>query len=565
MPGQPLWKYVFCVLLISGCQSPATKLLTRAPLDVPEFSAAQLVASGGLTRPVQSRTSADAARVHDEASGRNEGADVVDATQRQQAARAFAAIESAALAVDERLPFDIQTSTQERQTGPESTDHVVRHQLARPESLFHGEPEPVLMSAIPTSEDSDLINDVVIRAQNGSFYQNPGPGPGRGNAVLEGSPYNNQFQTLPPGWVDINVQAAEGRTGRLMFGAGVNSDAGIVGSFVWDESNFDMFRPPRTFADIIEGRAWRGGGQRFRLEAAPGDIVSRYAASWTDPYFLYSDFSLSLSGFYFNRFYPDWDEDRVGGRVSLGRQITTEWSMAGALRLEEIELKNPTDIDFTTPGVQTAPEIARDLGASFLSTFRASATHDTRDATIMPGQGHYFDMAFEQAFGDFNFPRVESEFRQYFTLHKRPDGSGRQVLTLAGLVGWSGDDTPVFERYYAGGFQSFRGFSYRGVSPRISGPSDSVAVGGNWKLLGTAEYRVPLTANDMIHFVAFTDVGTVETDVSLDNFRATVGVGLRAVVPGMGPVPLAFDFGFPVARGPGDEERIFSFYVGINK
>ena len=114
-----------------------------------------------------------------------------------------------------------------------------------------------------------------------------------------------------------------------MIGAGVNSDAGIVGSFVWDERNFDLFRPPATFADIIEGKAWRGGGQRFRLEAAPGDQVSRYAISWTDPYFMYSDYSLGLSGFYFNRFYPDWDETRVGGRITLGKQLTPEWSISG--------------------------------------------------------------------------------------------------------------------------------------------------------------------------------------------------------------------------------------------
>ena len=27
--------------------------------------------------------------------------------------------------------------------------------------------------------------------------------------------------------------------------------------------------------------------------------------------------------------------------------------------------------------------------------------------------------------------------------------------------------------------------------------------------------------------------------------------------------PLAFDFGFPVASAPGDEEQVFSFYLGV--
>ena len=94
--------------------------------------------------------------------------------------------------------------------------------------------------------------------------------PQRTDAILDGSPYQGQFREVQPGWLDINVNAAEGRTGRLMFGAGVNSNSGLVGSFVWDESNFDILRPPTSFSDIIEGRAWRGGGQRFRIEAAPG-------------------------------------------------------------------------------------------------------------------------------------------------------------------------------------------------------------------------------------------------------------------------------------------------------
>ena len=436
---------------------------------------------------------------------------------------------------------------------PETTA-VVEYAACSPTKIFHQPQSSLLSSSFP----DEARNDLIFRGQSpdGGFYS---PQPGRGNAVLDGSPYNNQFQALPPGWVDINVSAMEGRTGRLMFGAGVNSDAGIVGSFVWDERNFNLFRPPQTFADIIEGRAWRGGGQKFRLEAAPGNTVSRYALSWTDPYFMYSDYSLSVSGFYFNRFYPDWDETRLGGRVSVGRQITPEWSVNGALRLEDVEINNPRLVTGQTTSV---PELEKARGSNFLSTVRGSLSHDTRDSSLMPSDGHFYDLAFEQAFGDFNYPRWEGEARQYFTVYNRADGSGRHVLTLAGNMGWSGKDTPVFERYYAGGFQSFRGFAFRGVTPR---GADNISTGGTFQMLGTAEYRVPVTADDMVNMVVFSDIGTVERDVSFDNFRVTVGVGLRVVVPAMGPVPLAFDFGFPVKSQSYDDERIFSFYVGINR
>lgn len=432
---------------------------------------------------------------------------------------------------------------------------LISYQSFSPTKFFHRSQKTLLVSAIPDAAEEKPV----IRGQSPGGYYDPIAPPERGSAIYEGSPYNNQFQALPPGWVDINIAATEGRTGRLMFGAGVNSDAGIVGSFVWDERNFNLFNPPRTFADIIEGRAWRGGGQKFRLEAAPGDQVSRYALSWTDPFFMHSDYSLGVSGFYFNRFYPDWDETRLGGRVSLSRQLTPEWSIGGAIRLEDITVDSPRNITGMTTSV---PELEAVRGSSFLSTFRASVSHDTRDSAMIPSEGHFLDMAYEQAFGDFNYPRWEGEARQYFTLHNRPDGSGRHVLTLAGNLGWSGDDTPIYERYFAGGFQSFRGFGFRGVTPR---GADNISTGGTWQMLGTAEYRVPLTADDMINLVAFTDFGTVEQGVGVDNFRVTVGLGLRVVVPAMGPVPLAFDFGFPVKSEEFDDERIFSFYVGINR
>ena len=349
----------------------------------------------------------------------------------------------------------------------------------------------------------------------------------------------------------MDVYVTEARTGRLMFGVGVNSDAGVVGSIVLSEQNFDLFRPPRSVRELIDGTAWRGAGQRFRLEAVPGNVVSRYLMSWTDPYFLDTDFSLGVSGFYYNRFFTDWDEQRTGGRVSFGRQFTPTVSAAMALRLE--------NVDLTNPDVPTPPLLAASVGSNFLSSLRGSVTHDTRDSPFLPAEGHILELSYEQAFGDFSYPRAEAEARQFYTLYARPDGGGRHTLSVGGQVGWTGDDTPIFERFYAGGFQTFRGFDFRGVSPRQFG----VRVGGRWLMLASAEYMAPLMASEMIQGVLFTDTGTVQNDVGVDKYRVTAGFGLRVTVPAMGPVPLAFDFAFPVLKQDEDDTRVFSFYVGV--
>ncbi|HLQ44402.1 MAG TPA: POTRA domain-containing protein, partial [Planctomycetaceae bacterium] len=185
----------------------------------------------------------------------------------------------------------------------------------------------------------------------------------------------------PPGQLDIEYGVTETQTGSLSFGVGVNSNSGVVGSIVLQENNFDITRLPRSFDDFRNGTAFRGGGQQFRIEAVPGNVVSRYLASWTDPYFLDTDYSVGVSGFYFNRFYRDWQESRLGGRINAGKQVTHEFSILGSVRAESVDLTRPT--------VPTPAILQRALGNTFLSTGRIGVAHDTRDSQFLPAEGHY--------------------------------------------------------------------------------------------------------------------------------------------------------------------------------
>jgi outer membrane protein insertion porin family len=376
----------------------------------------------------------------------------------------------------------------------------------------------------------------------------------------QGDPFGNAIRnpdpddwTKVPEFVDVDTYLSEARTGRLMFGVGVNSDAGLIGNIVLSEQNFDILRPPTSWSDITNGTAWRGGGQKFKIEAMPGTQVSRYLVDWQDPYFLDSNFNLGVSGFYFTRYYRNWYENRLGGRIRLGRQLTQRWSTALALRLEDVDVYNPYQ--------PTPPLLEESVGTNFLSTVRASLMHDTRDAAFGSTSGHYIELGYEQAFGQYNFPRLEVEARQYFTTYQRVDGQGKHTLMVRGQANWSGSDTPIFERFFAGGFQTFRGFAFRGVSPVQGG----VYTGGNFMVLGGAEYMLPVTANEMVKVVGFTDFGTVNDDVSLSNFRVAVGGGLRIVVPAMGPVPIALDLAVPLTKEQTDIQQVFAFYIGVNR
>ena len=382
---------------------------------------------------------------------------------------------------------------------------------------------------------------------NPAFYNNP-----------QGNPLPNPGAGPPSGWlappeVDVDIDVWEARTGRLMFGVGVNSDAGLVGSFVLQEDNFDIFRVPTSWGDFADGTAWRGRGQKFRLEAVPGSDVSRYLMSWSDPYVFDTLFSVSVSGFFYNRYFDDWTEDRLGGRLGLGRQFTNHWSGALTFRGENVEIRNP---HIPTPQILTDS-----LGKSTLTTFGATVTYDDRDRAFLPTEGFYAQGSYEQAFGEYSYPRFQGEVRQYFTVYKRPDDYGKHILSFIGNVGWTGDNTPIFERFYAGGYQSFRGFAYRGVSPVQWGTE----IGGQFQALGSVEYKIPLTASENVQVVGFTDFGTVEDEAGFNDVRVTVGAGLRLTVPAMGPVPIALDWGFPVRKQNFDDTQVFSFYIGINR
>ncbi|MCA9174479.1 MAG: BamA/TamA family outer membrane protein [Planctomycetales bacterium] len=354
--------------------------------------------------------------------------------------------------------------------------------------------------------------------------------------------------------VPLNVNVAETRTGRFMFGAGVNSDFGVTGQISIDERNFDIWRPPTSWDDLWSGRAWRGGGQALRIEAVPGSQVQRYMISLSEPYLYDTNVSLNLSGYFFDRRYDDWDEQRLGGRVALGYRLTPDLSASAALRMENVNIHDPSLL---------IPQLVDVLGDNSLFSGRFTLAHDTRDMPFFPTEGHYIELAYEQVFGTFSYPRFEAELRKYFLMHERPDGSGRHTLAYSFRLGISGEETPIFENYFAGGFSTMRGFDYRGASPVDSG----VQVGGRFRFLGSAEYLFPLTASDAVKGVLFVDYGTVEETVSIksDAFRVAPGFGLRIAIPALGPAPLALDLAFPVSHENTDDIQNFSFYFGAGR
>jgi outer membrane protein insertion porin family len=414
-----------------------------------------------------------------------------------------------------------------------------------------------------------------VGQQNDPFPWLPGTGPPTltGDAAGQG-PYMPERGVIdgldragviaPPAYMEdparylpLQPIVTETQTGRLMFSVGVNSDAGLLGSVIIDEQNFDWARFPTSWEQVRTMTAWRGGGQRLRIEATPGTEVQRYIVQFQEPYLLNSRVSLGLSANYFTRYYESWNEDRVGGRISLGYRLTPDLTGSLAFRGEKIGV-----FDIPTIAPQ---ELIDAYGNSGLYGFSGRLAHDTRDNSFCATEGHLIEASVEQVIGSYQYPRFEVDLRRYFTLHERADGSGRHVLSTNVRFAWTGEDTPIYDHYFAGGFSTLRGFDFRGASPRD--PASGVFVGGEMMFLASAEYRFPITADDMISGVVFCDTGTVEPTISdwTDTYRVSPGFGLRIKVPAMGPAPIALDFAFPISKEKSDWTEVFSFYVGFGR
>ncbi|HEY7153796.1 MAG TPA: outer membrane protein assembly factor BamA [Gemmataceae bacterium] len=353
---------------------------------------------------------------------------------------------------------------------------------------------------------------------------------------------------------DIQIDVNEANTGSLIFGVGVNSNSGLTGSIVLNERNFDIFNPPTSFADFLNGQAWRGAGQEFRIQAMPGTQLQQYMATFREPFLFDTPNSLTTSGYYFTRIYNEYYEQRTGFRPTLGRQLNRFWNVSIGMRVENVAVNNIST--FAPIDYQMAE------GNNFQVGFRAGVARDTRDSFIRPTSGSHVELSYEEVTGEHTFPLINLLANKYWTTFQRADGSGRHVLVYHGQAGWAGTTTPVYERFFAGGFTTIRGFQFRGVGPNING----FMVGGDFMLLNSLEYQVPVKADDQIYLVGFVDSGTVSPRINdFETYRVAAGFGVRFVIPMLGPTPIALDFGFPLHKAPGDITQVFNFWMGFTR
>jgi outer membrane protein assembly factor BamA len=201
-------------------------------------------------------------------------------------------------------------------------------------------------------------------------------------------------------------------------------------------------------------------------------------------------------------------------------------------------------------------------GGNLLAGVKLGIGRDLTDDRFNPSTGYNFNTSYEQVGGDYTFGILSGIYRKYNMLYE--DLAERKTILAtkvqaSTIVG----DAPPFEKFYAGGQGSLRGFDYRGVSTRglqtnVPNPERKDPIGSDWLFLASAEVTVPMVG-ETLSWLFFVDTGAIDTG----GYRAAVGTGIQIMIPQwFGPVPMRFELGVPVMKDEDDETQVFSFSIG---
>jgi len=338
--------------------------------------------------------------------------------------------------------------------------------------------------------------------------------------------------------VDVEVDVKERPTGSISAGVGYSS---------YEKTLFNSSISQNNFL---------GYGQRVSFDTQLSALRQNFSLSFTEPYLFDREIQFGANLFNNELYYYNYRTTSVGGGLSLGKAYG-EYIKYGSgyqfenIRISDVALENETSWFYN-----------RDDVTSRITPY---FSYDTRDDFYNPNSGTKHFVRGELAggpLGGLGFYKMTYEATHYRTL----------LWGLVGMVhgkigysnGHSGDELPIYERFYMGGSNDLRGFSFDEVGPM---DSNNYSMGGNKSLLFNAELQYEFIKN----FRAFVfydrgnvygegiDISKTSVDYSLSDMRHSVGFGVRFFSP-MGPIGLAY--GWKMDQRPGERPGDFHFTMG---
>jgi len=329
----------------------------------------------------------------------------------------------------------------------------------------------------------------------------------------------------------VNVDVTERPTGIFSIGGGYSSVDSFVGTIDLRQNNF-------------LGRGWQAA-----LAIRAGGTSQQGILSFTEPWLFDRPLSAGFDLFNTARQYSEYDYNTLGGALRLSHPFAEYWRWHLSYRLTRDEIDDVV--------VDLAPAFRDEVGTRITSLVSGAITRDSRDNVTAPTSGGQLSAVLDVAGlgGDSRFVKTVA-FATYFKPIWLDHILSGRVEGGYGF-GWGDEELPIFERFYMGGPNSFRGVKSRKISPV---DENDTRIGGTSELLGTVEYIVPLPFN--LRVAAFFDVGNVYgfgTKFDPTDLRTAVGGGVRWISP-FGPIRV--DYGINLDPRKGEDFGALHFSVG---
>jgi outer membrane protein insertion porin family len=299
---------------------------------------------------------------------------------------------------------------------------------------------------------------------------------------------------------------------------------------------------------------WFGGGRRLSLRAKYSGITSGGAVELVQPHFLLPQMKGTLA------FKHDQETEDTYLRNATGFTPRLDVSLTHALTAFlgfRVEFNKLNDINAAT--VQALGSVRRE---GIVSGPSAGLVWDTSDDPFAPKRGEVLSFTIQQAGdiwgGPFRFYKMTGEAKKYITLGWETVFASRLKIGLGDAIG-ADNRFPLFERFFAGGANSVRGYARRRLGP-LSSANDPL--GGLSLIEGSLELRRPIWRElSGALFVDFGQVSLRSFDVPIDDLQFSPGFGLSYTTP-IGPLRL--DVGFPIKPPHSDRPWQIHFSIGAS-
>ncbi|MBD5607442.1 MAG: outer membrane protein assembly factor BamA, partial [Desulfovibrio sp.] len=242
--------------------------------------------------------------------------------------------------------------------------------------------------------------------------------------------------------VDLKVKVKEDNTGALMGGIGYSTyyDVGVT-------------------ASIMERNLF-GRGYWLQLQGFFSWRRTSGVLSFTNPRVYDTDWSVGNDLYYTHDYWDDFTKDTIGDTIRVAYPIGEYTSVGVNYRLERYELYD-TEYD-------SSPYISDYKGINWTSALSARILRDTTDRRDRPTSGTITRLWAEYGGGGLggtdNFIKAVGDWQGFWSFN--PENTFHTRVRLGGVFQNTDDPVPVFERFWLGGMDSIRGYSYSDLSPR---------------------------------------------------------------------------------------------------